>query len=347
MIPNRRLILIAIIPVLVLGFLLPVTANKQAINSPQAQTQKSIGAWMPYWDERRSNASFQRTIKLLDEISPYWYYLLPNGQLKPTAKFDLGVLREAKAEDIKVIPMVSNGYNGALVSKVINNSALLKAHINALVSKVTARNLDGIELDYEGLLPQDRNKFTAFVKLLAAELHKRNKLLSVTVQAKVKEPGHNGSTKAQDWKGIGQYADKVHIMAYDYHWKTSPPGPIAPIGWVENIAKLANKTIPSSKAVLAVGTYGYDWRSGRALTITVAQARALAKKAKKRIQRDAKSKELYLRLKPGKPQIWLQDSGSLRLKLQIVKKYDLGGVFFWRLGNEQISYWSVTQQELR
>ncbi len=331
---------------LILSFLSPINAVLKPSAVKQAN-EKSIGAWMPYWDKTNVDNSFQKGKNLLNEISPYWYFILPNGQLRPTSKFDLAMIKEARQNGMKIIPMVSNGYNGQLVSQIIRNQKLRKKHIDALLNIAIKRKLDGIELDYEGLLPQDRSKFANFVKILATKLHEHDKLLSVTLQAKTSEPGKTNSTKAQDWKKIGTYADMVRIMAYDYHWKTSPPGPIAPINWIEEIAQLAQKTLPPQKTVLAIGTYGYDWRSGRAQPITLPQAKALAKKHKKRIIRDPKSKELYLKLVPGKAQIWLQDSGSLRLKLRIIKKYNLAGAYFWRLGNEDSEHWKVLRSELR
>lgn len=308
-----------------------------------AKIKRTIGAWMPYWDEENALRSFRKNKHLLNELSPYLYFVNKNGQLKSAAKFNMQVIDEAKDAGIKVIPMVSNDFDGYRINKIINNKSLRKAHIDAIVKKVVNGNFDGIDLDYEGLLPRDRQSYSRFVRLLADELHKHDKILSVTLQAKVKEPGHSMATKAQDWSKLGKYADRLRIMAYDFHWKTSPSGPIAPAHWIEKIARLAKKTIPSHKAIIAVGTYGYNWDSGRAKPITIEQARRLAKIKNTPIRRDAKSLEQFLKLGPGRPKIWLQDSGSLKVKLEIVKKYNLGGVVFWRLGDEDPATWKVVE----
>ena len=310
-----------------------------------ARPKHSVGAWLPYWDQDNALRSFKQNRKTINELSPYWYFVKSDGKLSASSKFDLRAVKQAKKEGIKVIPMVSNDFDGARISKIINNPQLRKTHIRELTKKVVDRDLDGIDLDYEGLLQKDRRMYAYFIQKLAAKLHKYDKILSVTLQAKVKAPGHTQATKAQDWKKIGKYADRLRIMAYDYHWKTSPPGPIAPKTWVDKIARFAKKTVPAHKAIIAVGTYGYDWRSGRAKPITLDQARNLAKKHKKRIKRDPRSGELYLKLKPGKPQIWLQDHGSLRPKLKIVKKYGLGGIVFWRLGDEDPKVWKVVRNQ--
>lgn len=318
--------------------------EKIVLSTPKiksARPKHSVGAWLPYWDQENALRSFKQNKKTIHELSPYWYFVRSDGKLNASSKFDLRAVKQAKKEGVKVIPMVSNDFDGAKISKIINDPKLRKTHIRELVAKVVERDMDGIDLDYEGLLEKDRRMYAYFIQKLAAKLHKHDKILSVTLQAKVKAPGHTQATKAQDWKKLGKYADRLRIMAYDFHWKTSPPGPIAPKTWVDKIARFAKKQIPPRKIIIAIGTYGYDWRSGRAKPITLDQARQLAKKSKKKIQRDPRSEELYLRLKPGKPQIWIQDSGSLKAKLKIVKKYGLGGIVFWRLGDEDPKIWKT------
>jgi len=323
-----------------------ITKNKktQIRSINKAKYRASIGAWVPYWDEKNVEKSFKANKRILNEISPYWYFVKTDGKLYATAKFNLALIREAKKEDIKVIPMVSNNFDGAMISKIINNKKLRKIHVDQLVNKILVRDLDGVDLDYEGLLQKDRKMYAQFIKILAAKLHKHGKILSVTLQAKVKTPGYTSATKAQDWAKIGKYADRLRVMAYDYHWKTGSPGPIAPRSWVEEVAKFAKTKIESRKIILALGTYGYYWKGGRAQPITIAEAKKLAKLKHEPIRRDPKSFEQFLKLGPGKPRIWLQDSGSLKSKLKIAKKHNLGGIIFWRLGDEDRATFDVVKK---
>lgn len=329
----------------------PIKPETKPIKDAKIQPVKlkpSVGAWLPHWDQKNMAKDFRKNKRLLNEVSPYWYSVHSSGNLIPTDKFDMSIIKEAKQSDIKVMPMISNNFDGQMIGNIINNPTLRKNHINQIVKRVLSHKVDGVDLDYEGLLPKDRKMFSYFVRVLADKLHAHNKILSVTLQAKTQEPGVTQATKAQDWRSLGKYADRLHIMAYDYHWKTSGPGPIAPVFWIDQVAKFAKSTIPARKAIIAVGTYGYDWSSGgRAKALSAAKAHQMAKASKQPIRRDPKSHEQFLKIGPGKPKIWLQDSGSLKTKMKIVKKYNLGGIFFWKLGDEEPVTWKVVENQLR
>jgi len=78
---------------------------------------------------------------------------------------------------------------------------------------------------------------------------------------------------------IGKIADKVVVMSYDYHYKTSSAGAVAPLWWVENVCDYMTARIPKEKILLGMATYGYDWSSnGTAQTITSSKMTALQSK---------------------------------------------------------------------
>ncbi len=60
-----------------------------------------------------------------------------------------------------------------------------------------------------------------------------------------------------DIGGIGQVADRVRIMAYDYHVKGI--GPIAPMPWVRSIVEYSTSVMPAGKLQIGVPTYGRAW----------------------------------------------------------------------------------------
>ena len=44
--------------------------------------------------------------------------------------------------------------------------------------------------------------------------------------------------------------------------------------------------------------------------------------------------------------VWWEDGESAAVKLQLVRKYRLGGAFFWRLGGEDPAVWPAARAAL-
>lgn len=48
-------------------------------------------------------------------------------------------------------------------------------------------------------------------------------------------------------------------MAYDEHWSSAEPGPIASQDWFVDGITTALNEVPANKLVVTLGNYGYDW----------------------------------------------------------------------------------------
>src|SRR5581483_9418418 len=148
-------------------------------------------------------------------------------------------------------------YNN-IVSNIINNPATVQTHINTIVNLVVTKGYDGIDIDYENLNGStDRAAYSSFITNLASALHAQGKILTTDVYGKTAEPGNWSGQIAQDYTAIGNAADEVRIMLYDYNPGTV--GPIAPYSWIDNTLTFAESKMPSAKIVQGMGIYGYDW----------------------------------------------------------------------------------------
>jgi spore germination protein len=157
-----------------------------------------------------------------------------------------------RAHGILVLQTVANIINGVcgmgrLSARSSPNPQLRTVNITNLVNLAITGGYDGIDLDYENLRATDRTAFTTFVREVASALHAQGKLLTVNVYAKTSEPGTWDGPRAQDWQAIGQVADQVRIMTYEYSWSTSSAGPISPVNWVNDVIAFARSQIAPEK----------------------------------------------------------------------------------------------------
>jgi spore germination protein len=207
----------------------------------------------------------------LTMVSPWMYGVSGSGALSPLAGGSAAragaALARLRPSGLKLVPTIANVRDGAwqyeLVAPMLHDRELMLQHVRAITRLATAEDLDGVDIDYEELMTSDREAFSRFISALAHALHRRGKILSVDVFAKASDAGYDQRNRAQDYRALAQAADQVRLMAYDYHWTTSAPGPVAPIGWVNQVLSYATREIPAERVILGVPLYGYDWSAGK------------------------------------------------------------------------------------
>jgi spore germination protein YaaH len=135
-------------------------------------------------------------------------------------------------------------------------------------------------------------------------------------------------------------------MTYDYSWEDSPPGPVAPAGWVEEVIAWTITQIPAAKVILGIVLLGYDWADGPGATIDYQQATAAAAAHSVTLRRSADGSPWFAyRDSSGvRHEVWYEDATSVRTKLDLVSRYGLGGAFFWRLGGEDPNLWRAVRE---
>jgi spore germination protein YaaH len=317
---------------------------------PSPGLTRSVSGWLPYWVQSQAFQSLQNHAELFSSISPFWYQLSESGDiLNFTGAEDNSILSFASAHGIKVIPLISNEFNSQLVSTVLNNQVIRQKHIQIILNKVSQMNYAGIEIDYENLFVSDREIFVIFLQELKSALAGINKLLVVTIHAKTDPLGSWSGAEAHDYVGIGQNANFVRIMGYDYHWLGGTPGSIAPADWVDSVLAYAISAIARNKIELGVPAYGYDWPQGqRATGVTYNVAVARANQYNVPIITDARLGPHFTYNANGlNHEVWFVDALFFGTLLDLVNKYDIHGICIWYLSAEDPQIYNVIQTKFQ
>jgi hypothetical protein len=190
---------------------------------------------------------------LVSEIAAGWYSMDGQGNLltksrtgwqRPDGWND--VIKSVKEFGLKteMVIHVADG-DGTIVTLLTNENAVNKA-ISDIV--IEAKNYSGVNLDFEGLGLQsngnqstiERDAFTDFVRLLSEQLKAANLGLTLTLHAP------NSAYKGYDYHALGQLADRIIIMAYDYGAKPEP------VNLVTQAVEMAKAVVPSQKLILGI-----------------------------------------------------------------------------------------------
>lgn len=314
-------------------------------------------AALPYWSFGNGTDTVLENRQDFSEVSPWIYGLSGNGQVvvqdrssQPQVTADINRLRAA---GLRVVPTIANVTDGNWAYQptalILHAPGVMSRTVAAITALVTQQDYAGVDIDFEGMHAADRQAFSTFITDLAAALHARGKILSVAVFAKTTDVGYGGQNVAQDYAAIGRAADQVRLMTYDYHWTTSPPGPIAPVGWVRDVLAYAKTQIPLSKIILGIPLYGYDWVGNNGSNLTWQQAIQLAAAHRAAIHYDSASQSPWFSYTDSSGrahQVWFEDPQSSAAKFAVAKDEGVGGVFLWMYGDEAPGTWSLLHRYL-
>lgn len=349
------ILLICLIALLLLPVGCAKKQQKPGSNSPSAPSQQQadpakklvIGYYENPWPGTPEwTGSFPTLENYHDEmtgIAPYWYTVQGNGSL--TSKESQQVINYAKEKQVKLFALITNKHDET--DAILKNPQIRTTAIANILKLVQEKQIDGINIDFELLKPEHKEGLSAFMSELYPQMKKLNKTVIISVFPKVDIA--TDVTAAYDYPVLAKNSDYLQIMAYDQHWATSTPGPIASIGWVEDNVKAAVQQAGSpQKVILGIPAYGYDWpdkQRTKAETLTYPAAVKRAEQKGAQIMWDDNAKVPHY--KYGTHEVWFENAESTKHKLGLVKQHNLAGIAIWRLGQEDPKMWDVINEMVK
>ncbi|MGO4548491.1 S-layer homology domain-containing protein [Paenibacillus sp. 2TAB23] len=297
------------------------------------------------WQYGQTTKQYQSNVLAsnVNTLSPRWFFAKASGEITDVS--DPSLAAWAKKYNKKIWPMVGNRSDQAATHKLLSSASLRSGLVTKLAGYAAKYELDGLNLDFENVAPQDRAALTAFV----TELAKKLKSMNVTLSMDVSPDRGTDWTDAFDFAALGKQADYMVLMGYDEHWGAgSGAGPNASLGFdKEGIAKLI-KAVPSSKVILALPFYNRDWdlrKDGSVEStafITLNEQNAILSKYAIKPKWDEQSGQYTATyLKAGvKHEIWVEDGRSLTAKYKLAAEAGLAGLAYWYIGGESPDIWA-------
>lgn len=212
--------------------------------------------------------------------------------------------------------------------------------------------VEGLNIDFESVAGKDRAPYTAFVKNLTAAAHAEGLKISIDLpRGSVK---WNAQT-AYDHEKLGETVDYIITMTYDQHWRSGPEaGSVAGLQWVEEgVQEFLSYGIPRDKLIMGIPFYVREWQidesgqlvDNRALLMKDLPALIKSKKATQTWDDKFGQYRVEYEQDGNKRVFWLEDEATVKARIDIAKKYDLGGVAAWRLGYDSADLWKMMIQQ--
>ncbi len=297
------------------------------------------------WDAQ-SLQSLQENVQHLNLVLPEWLFINPTTE-KIEAKIDTSALNTIRKAGIKVMPMLSNNYNGDfngnVIHHILSNTTKRQQLINDLVMILQKNHFDGVNIDFEDLKERKNEVLTSFQKQLYTQLHASNLLVTQDIAP---------FNEDYDAAKLAQYNDYIFLMAYDQFSESTQAGPIAHQKWVEAAVDKATRQIPANKLILAIAGYGYDWTRGKRQAtkpVTYQQALTLAREFGGNIDFDNDSYNLHFTYTDNSNvahDVQFTDAATIFNELRFASEDSLSGVALWRLGAEDSRMWKFYDRDM-
>ncbi|GED34169.1 glycosyl hydrolase family 18 protein [Brevibacillus centrosporus] len=338
--------------------------RKVSLDRPASSTQTAV--WKPLgqkinlvWEQvtsKNPNVSDIGPMKGVNVVSPTWFEMKDaEGTLQNKA--DPAYVKWAHQRGYQVWGLVTNGFNPDWTKSVLSSYDKREKLIAQLIHYANLYDLDGINIDFENVYLDEKQKLVQFVRELTPYLHEQG--LTVSIDVTIKSTAETWSMFL-DRKALAEVVDYMAVMTYDEHWASSPKaGSVASLPWVENGLQGVLEEVPHQKLLLGVPFYTRLWTetkqadgSVKVSSKALSMPRALEWIEERKLTPtlDEASGQNYVQYQDPKDgntyKMWLEDVTSIEKRMAIVHKYNLAGVASWRRGYEVPEIWKAVSDGL-
>lgn len=124
--------------------------------------------------------------------------------------------------------------------------------IDYLLIVMDGKGYQGIDIDFEYILPEDRDYFSEFVRVCADAMHQAGYTVSVALAPKTSADQPGLLYEGKDYRALGETADWVLLMTYEWGYKYDPPMAVAPVDKVRQVIEYAVTEIPPEKISMGI-----------------------------------------------------------------------------------------------
>lgn len=301
----------------------------------------------------------EQTLPYLSELPVFSYGFTMEGALLPPGYGD-DEWMIARALEFGTVPVLTltpfgpdGNFNNQLIHSVVNHTDYTDRLIQNLLEVMNRKGYQGVDIDFEYILAQDRDAFTAFVWKVADTMRMAGFHTSVALAPKTSADQKGLLYEGKDYRALGEAADHVLLMTYEWGYTYGPPMAVAPVNQVRRVVEYALTEIPAEKVDLGIPNYGYDWplpfERGvtKATTIGNVEAVRIAVEQGARIQFDSLAESPYFRYTSDgiSHEVWFEDVRSLQAKFNLIREYELRGAGYWQIMSWFRANWLLLQNQ--
>lgn len=286
----------------------------------------------------------EETLSYLTSLYVFSYGFTPEGEMIPPETDDTFMITAALNNGVSPVltltPFGPDGrFNNFLITTLVNNAEVKQTLLENLLSALSEKKFQGVDIDFEYILPEDRIPFADFVAETRNYLSPYGYHVSVALAPKTSDNQQGLLYEGKDYALLGAAADSVLLMTYEWGYTYGPPMAVAPINKVREVVDYAVTRIAPAKIALGIPNYGYDWTlpfvqgESAAKVVGNVEAMQLAASVGAVIQFDETAMSPFFRYEKdgAEHEVWFEDVRSLKEKFSLLPAYGLRGMGYWQI----------------
>ncbi|QCR33942.1 LysM peptidoglycan-binding domain-containing protein [Lysinibacillus sp. SGAir0095] len=338
-------------------------SNLAQINGINVNTPLRVGTrlYIPPMQKRSAEVNIyiepigdtvsQELLNEAREVGPFLTYLAPfsyearrDGSLDPLPIEGIPeTAREAGASLMMVVSNLENGqFSGELGRAILQSTAVQEVLLENIVEEARRiGSVSDIHFDFEFLPGDQRQAYNNFLRKAVDYLHGEGFLVSTALAPKTSAEQAGQWYEAHDYRAHGEIVDFSVLMTYEWGYSGGPPMPVSPIPQVEEVLQYALTEMPANKIMMGQNLYGYNWtlpfvQGGQyARAVSPQRAIELARTNNAVIEYDYTAQAPHFNYvdNEGKAhKVWFEDARSIQAKFNLMKRLNLRGISYWKLG---------------
>ncbi|HHU80509.1 MAG: LysM peptidoglycan-binding domain-containing protein [Bacilli bacterium] len=324
---------------------------------PQLKSSIEVNAYIePFGQEVSPNLqeAAQNASPFLTYLAPFSFQIQRDGSLREIPLDNLPqIARDNAASIILVVTNLEEGqFSAELARDILSNEAIQDTLITNIINTARQINARDVHFDLEFIPPVFKEEYTDFLRKAKRRLQDAGLLMSVALAPKTSATQKGEWYEAHDYRAIGEIADFVVIMTYEWGYSAGPPLPVSPLPQVREVIEYALTEMPAQKILMGQNLYGYDWtlpfvEGGEyAKSLSPQQAIEIAKANRASIQYDETAQAPFIKYTDENNKehiIWFEDARSIQAKFDLIKELDLRGISYWKLSFSFPQNWLLLQ----
>ena len=258
----------------------------------------------------------------------------------------------AKENGYEVWPIYKTDFSSSTSNRFLNSENARQKAISYIVDYACKYLIDGINIDFENIHQSNHYLLTMHVRELTVSLHELGLIVSCDITRK--EPTSANWSMCYNRDALSENTDYIMLIAYDEHYASSKKaGSVASLDWTEESIKRTLNEVDADKLILGIPFYMryFETKNGK-----VTSSKAISMQTAYELTQTKNPTYTYINsdkqykiswIENGKNcMFWLENSDTVKLRIELANKYSLAGVASWRRGLEIPKIWDIIETNL-